>query len=212
MVDGQLVEGVLVEEWSVSAPKQVVSLVQVKGRSGRLDLSTVDTGGMPTFDDRVLKVACRGWDDDAEGRLAGLRGLWHGRMIEVGVGGGPWVWRGRGNVSATRWSGRMFGFNLSNTVEPYRLAAAVTRVSAVASVSGVQVTLPAAGVAGMPVAPTVKTTGACVLVVGGKQISLPAGVWPGLTDFWLGPDEDVVVVVKGQPSVTVAFEWRAGRL
>jgi hypothetical protein len=202
----------MVEEYEVTAPKLITTLVQIKGRSGRLDLSTVDTAGQPTFDDRTVSLACRAFTGDPRAQLDRWRGLWHGRVIEVGVGDEAFVWRGRADVHSIRWRGQMAGFLMKATVDPYRLDLANTVVQVTASTAGTSFTLPPLDPGGRPVVPTVVATGSCVITVAGRQISLSTGVWDGLMDLWLGPGSGVTGTVKGQSSVGVAFRWRAGRL
>ncbi len=57
----------------LTSPDIQTNLVQIPGRSGRLDLSTVLTGGEPVYDDRELTVVLENSDDDRLAREQRIR-------------------------------------------------------------------------------------------------------------------------------------------
>ena len=187
----------------IGEPKLKENLVDIPGGNGSLNMS-YSPQGMPVYHNREIKfsLAKRMTDADRATAIATLRNLWHGKEVSLTL---P-------NDSTHYWHGIIAfgdesGFNngtipVKMTAEPYKLKSSVTTK-----------TQNGAGTIaltneGMPVVPTVTSTGSGTLAWDGHSVSIVSGeqVIPQLV-LQAGTTS---VTVTG--AINVTFTYREGSL
>lgn len=193
----------LCADLNIGEPTLKENLVDIPGGNGALNMS-YSPQGMPVFNNREISftLAARMTDTDRATAVSALRNLWHGREVNLTLPDDlTHYWHGIISF------GDVGGFNKGTipvrmTADPYKYKATETTVTQ--SGAGT-VTLSNEG---MPVVPTVTSTGSATLAWDGNSVSISSGeqVIPQL----ILPAGDTEITVTG--SATVTFTYREGSL
>lgn len=193
----------LCADLKIGEPKLKENLVDIPGGNGALNMS-YSPQGYPVFNNREITftLAKRMSDEDRATSIATLRNLWHGKEVNLTL---P-------NDSTHYWHGIIMfgdesGFNsgkipVKMIAEPYKLKSTVTTKTqngaGTVSLSN----------EGMPVVPTVTSTGSGTLAWDGNSASISSGeqVIPQLV-LQAGTTS---VTVTG--AINVTFTYREGSL
>ena len=186
----------------IAMPEPNTVLLEVPGRSGRLDLSEVLTGDI-SYGNRELKLqlAARTNKERWVETCLHIFNKYHGRVVHVTFDEDPGhYYVGRANISDPQRLGIAGQFTITIDAEPYRYEHALhveTFSGSTSTVSGTVENLR------MPVCPTVTVPVACQLFHDSRVYELDAGtqVVPGLV---LHPFDNNVSVT-GASSITFSF-------
>ena len=192
----------LCADLNIGEPTLKENLVDIPGGNGALNMS-YSPQGYPVYNNREISftLAKRMTDADRATALAAIRNLWHGREVSLVLpDDANHYWHGIisfGGVSGYN-SGKI---PVKMTAEPYKLKNAEATVTSGAGT----VTLTNEG---MPVVPTVTSTGSATIAWDGHSVAISAGeqTIPQL----VLPAGETEITITG--SATVTFTWREGSL
>ena len=191
----------------ISVPEPNLTVLEVPGRNGRLDLSEALSGDV-TYGNREIKlelashVSIDSWYE----KCLRIFNTYHGRQVQVIFDDdSTHFYKGRATVSDPQRvrNGGTFVFAVS--AEPFRYA--VSQTSKVISGTGTNSIV----VSGrMPVCPTITATAACEMVIGDVTYSLVAGEQTFVIPFSTGNTE--IKINNLSSGNTVTFTYREGWL
>lgn len=191
----------------ISVPEPNLTVLEVPGRNGRLDLSEALSGDV-TYGNREIKLelASQVSIDSWYEKCLHIFNTYHGRQVQVVFDDDPThFYKGRATVSDPQRvrNGGTFVFTVS--AEPFRYA--VSQTTKVISDVGTDNIV----VSGrMPVCPTITATAACEMVVGDVTYSLVAGEQTFVIPFSTGSTE--IKINNLSSGNTVTFTYREGWL
>ena len=192
----------------IGMPEPNTVLLEVPGRSGRLDLSEVLTGDV-TYSNREIKLelAAQTKRDAWVETCFHIFNKFHGRIVHVTFDEDPGhFYVGRCSITNPKRVATAGTLTLTVDAEPYRYEAEVYEVTFTggsSNLSGTAMNLR------MPAVPKVSVPSACQLFFGGKVYELAAGEDLNVPGLIFGPFENPVSVT-GASSIT--FRFRRGCL
>ena len=192
----------------IGMPEPNTVLVEVPGRSGRLDLSEVLTGDV-TYNNREIKLelAAQTNRDRWTETCFHIFNKFHGRVVHVTFDEDPGhFYVGRCSITSPKRVATAGTMVITIDAEPYRYESEVYEVTftgATNTLSGTVENLR------MPAVPKVTVAGACQLFAGGKVYELAAGEDLDVPGLVFGP-YDNAISVTGASSIT--FRFRRGCL
>ena len=192
----------------IGMPEPNTVLLEVPGRSGRLDLSEVLTGDV-TYSNREIKLelAAQTNRDRWTETCFHIFNKYHGRVVHVIFDEDPGhFYVGRCSITSPKRVATAGTMVITIDAEPYRYESEVyelTLTGATNTLSGTVENLR------MPAVPKVTVPGACQLFAGGKVYELAAGDDLDVPGLVFGPYENSVSVT-GASSIT--FRFRRGCL
>ena len=192
----------------IGMPEPNTVLLEVPGRSGRLDLSEVLTGDI-TYSNREIKLelAAQTNRDRWVETCFHIFNKYHGRVVHVTFDEDPGhFYVGRCSVKSPKRVATAGTMVITIDAEPYRFESEVYEViltGATNTLSGTVENLR------MPAVPKVTVPGACQLFTGGKVYELAAGENLDVPGLVFGPYENAISVT-GTSSIT--FRFRRGCL
>ena len=186
----------------IGMPEPNTVLLEVPGRSGRLDLSEVLTGDV-TYSNREIKLELAAQTNREKWveTCFHIFNKFHGRVVHVTFDEDPGhFYVGRCSITDPKRIATAGTMKISVDAEPYRYESEVYEVTLTgggSNLTGVVENLR------MPVVPTVNAPNACQLFISGKSFDLAKGeqTVPGLV---LSPFENDVRVT-GASSITFTF-------
>lgn len=186
----------------IAMPEPNTVLLEIPGRSGRLDLSEVLTGDI-SYGNRELKLQLAARTDKERwvNTCLHIFNKYHGRVVHVSFDEDPGhYYVGRASISDPKRQGTAGQLTITIDAEPYRYEQALhveTFSGSTTAVSGTVENLR------MPVCPTVTVPAACQLFHDSKVYELEAGdqIVPGLV---LHPFENSFSMT-GSNSITFSF-------
>lgn len=192
----------------IGMPEPNTVLLEVPGRSGRLDLSEVLTGDI-TYSNREIKLelAAQTNRDRWVETCFHIFNKYHGRVLHVTFDEDPGhFYVGRCSIKQPKRVATAGTMVITIDAEPYRYeyeVYEVTLTGATNTLSGTVQNLR------MPAVPKVTVPGACQLFAGGKVYELAAGEDLDVPGLVFGPYENLISVT-GASSIT--FRFRRGCL
>lgn len=191
----------------ISVPEPNLTVLEVPGRNGRLDLSEALSGDV-TYGNREIKlelasqVGVNSWYE----KCLHIFNTYHGRHVQVIFDDDPThFYKGRATVSDPQRvrNGGTFVFTVS--AEPFRYAISLTtKVISGTGTNSIVVT------GRMPVCPTITATTACEMVIDDVTYSLVAGEQTFVIPFSTGSTE--IKINNLSSGNTVTFTYREGWL
>ena len=192
----------------IGMPEPNTVLLEVPGRSGRLDLSEVLTGDV-TYNNREIKLelAAQTNRDRWTETCFHIFNKFHGRVVHVTFDEDPGhFYVGRCSITQPKRIASAGTMVITIDAEPYRYEQEIyeaTLTGGGTNLSGTVENLR------MPAVPKVTVAGACQLFAGGKVYELAAGEDLDVPGLVFGPYENEVSVT-GTSSIT--FRFRRGCL
>ena len=186
----------------VGMPEPNTVLLEVPGRSGRLDLSEVLTGDV-TYGNREIKLELAAQTNREKWveTCFHIFNKFHGRVVHVTFDEDPGhFYVGRCSITDPKRLASAGTMTVNIDAEPYRYESEVYEVTLTGGGSNLTGTIENLR---MPAVPTVNVPNACQLFIGGKSYDLAQGeqTVPGLV---LAPFENEVRVT-GASSITFTF-------
>ena len=186
----------------IGMPEPNTVLLEVPGRSGRLDLSEVLTGDV-TYSNREIKLelAAQTNRDRWTETCIHIFNKYHGRVVHVTFDEDPvHFYVGRCSITSPKRVATAGTMVITIDAEPYRYESEVYEVTLTGATNTLSGTVENLR---MPAVPTVNAPNACQLFIGGKSYDLAQGeqTVPGLV---LSPFENEVRVT-GASSITFTF-------
>ena len=192
----------------IGLPEPNTVLLEVPGRSGRLDLSEVLTGDV-TYSNREIKLELAAQTDrDRWGETCfHIFNKFHGRVIHVTFDEDPGhYYIGRCSITNPKRVATAGTLTLTVDAEPYRYESEVYEVTLTGESSTILGTVENLR---MPAVPKVTVAFACQLFFGGKVYELAAGEDLDVPGLIFAPFENPISVT-GASSIT--FRFRRGCL
>lgn len=192
----------------VGMPEPNTVLLDVPGRSGRLDLSEVLTGDV-TYKNREIKLELAAETDSDRWveTCFHIFNKFHGRVVHFTFDEDPGhYYVGRCSITNPQRLASAGTMVITVDAEPYRYEQEVCEVTLQGGGSNVSGTVENLR---MPAVPKVTVGGACQLFAGGKVYELAAGEDLDVPGLVFGPYENAVSVT-GASSIT--FRFRRGCL
>ena len=192
----------------IGMPEPNTVLLEVPGRSGRLDLSEVLTGDV-TYSNREIKLelAAQTNRDRWTETCFHIFNKYHGRVVHVTFDEDPvHFYVGRCSITSPKRVATAGTMVITIDAEPYRYESEVYEVTLTGATNTLSGTVENLR---MPAVPKVTVPGACQLFAGGKVYELAAGDDLDVPGFVFGPYENSVSVT-GASSIT--FRFRRGCL
>ena len=192
----------------IGMPEPNTVLLEVPGRSGRLDLSEVLTGDV-TYSNREIKLelAAQTNRDRWTETCFHIFNKYHGRVVHVTFDEDPGhFYVGRCSVKSPKRVATAGTMVITIDAEPYRYESEVYEVTLTGATNALSGTVENLR---MPAVPKVTVPGACQLFAGGKVYELAAGDDLDVPGLVFGPYENSVSVT-GASSIT--FRFRRGCL
>ena len=189
----------------ISVPEPNLTILEIPGRNGRLDLSEALAGDV-TYGNREIKlelvssVSPQTWYE----KCLHIFNTYHGRQVQVIFDDDlTHFYKGRAVVSEPQRVRNGGSFVFTVDAEPFRYA-----------INQTEITLSASGNVTnngrMPVCPTITASSACQMVIGNITYSLVAGTQTFVIPFSTGA---TAVTLNNLPSGgTVKFKFREGWL
>lgn len=192
---------------TISVPEANTVLLEVPGRSGRLDLSEVLTGDISYGNREIkLKLAAETNREEWVDTCFHIFNKYHGRMVHVTFDEDPGhFYVGRASVSDPQRVASAGQLTVTIDAEPFRYEQEEYEVAFTGTTTAVSGTVENLR---MPVSPAVTVPSACQLFHGGKVYELKKGTQtvPGLV---LHPFENEISVTGAK---SIAFKFRRGCL
>lgn len=191
----------------VSLPEANTVLLEIPGRSGRLDLSEVLTGDV-SYSNREIKLVLatetnrEKWQETCQH----IFNKYHGRTVHVTFDEDPGhYYVGRASVTEPQRVASAGQLTITVDAEPFRYDADLTRITLTGETSALSGTLPNGR---MPVSPEVEVAANCTLMHEDRIFSISAGrhMVPG---FVLHEGDNIVSVTGAR---IVEFFYRRGWL
>ena len=192
----------------IGMPEPNTVLLEVPGRSGRLDLSEVLTGDV-TYSNREIKLelAAQMNRDRWTETCFHIFNKFHGRVVHVSFDEDPvHFYVGRCSITSPKRVATAGTMVITIDAEPYRYESEVYEVTLTGATNTLSGTVENLR---MPAVPKVTVPGACQLFAGGKVYELAAGDDLDVPGLVFGPYENSVSVT-GASSIT--FRFRRGCL
>ena len=192
----------------IGMPEPNTVLLEVPGRSGRLDLSEVLTGDV-TYSNREIKLelAAQMNRDRWTETCFHIFNKFHGRVVHVSFDEDPvHFYVGRCSITSPKRVATAGTMVITIDAEPYRYESEVYEVTLTGAANTLSGTVENLR---MPAVPKVTVPGACQLFAGGKVYELAAGEDLNVPGLVFGPYENTVSVT-GASSIT--FRFRRGCL
>ena len=192
----------------IGMPEPNTVLLEVPGRSGRLDLSEVLTGDV-TYSNREIKLelAAQTNRDRWMETCFHIFNKYHGRVVHVTFDEDPvHFYVGRCSITSPKRVATAGTMVITIDAEPYRYESEVYEVTLTGATNTLSGTVENLR---MPAVPKVTVPGACQLFAGGKVYELAAGEDLNVPGLVFGPYENPVSVT-GASSIT--FRFRRGCL
>ena len=192
----------------IGMPEPNTVLLEVPGRSGRLDLSEVLTGDV-TYSNREIKLelAAQTNRDRWTETCFHIFNKYHGRVVHVTFDEDPvHFYVGRCSITSPKRVATAGTMVITIDAEPYRYESEVYEVTLTGATNTLSGTVENLR---MPAVPKVTVPGACQLFAGGKVYELAAGDDLDVPGLVFGPYENSVSVT-GASSIT--FRFRRGCL
>ena len=191
----------------ISMPEAKTVLLEVPGRSGRLDLSEVSTGDIAYGNREIkLKLAAKTNREKWVETCYHIFNKYHGRVVQVSFDEDPGhYYVGRATISDPQRVASAGQLTITVDAEPFRYENEQTEITLSGSTTAFDGTLPNAR---MPVSPEVDVPNACTLMHGDDIFTLKAGRQP-VPGFVLH-EGDNRVSITGARSAT--FYYRKGCL
>ena len=192
----------------IGMPEPNTILLEVPGRSGRLDLSEVLTGDV-TYSNREIKLelAAQTNRDRWTETCFHIFNKFHGRVVHVSFDEDPvHFYVGRCSITSPKRVATAGTMVITIDAEPYRYESEVYEVTLTGATNTLSGTVENLR---MPAVPKVTVPGACQLFAGGKVYELAAGEDLDVPGLVFGPYENSISVT-GASSIT--FRFRRGCL
>ena len=192
----------------IGMPEPNTVLLEVPGRSGRLDLSEVLTGDV-TYSNREskLELAAQTNRDRWTETCFHIFNKFHGRVVHVSFDEDPvHFYVGRCSITSPKRVATAGTMVITIDAEPYRYESEVYEVTLTGATNTLSGTVENLR---MPAVPKVTVPGACQLFAGGKVYELAAGEDLDVPGLVFGPYENAISVT-GASSIT--FRFRRGCL
>ncbi len=192
----------------IGMPEPNTVLLEVPGRSGRLDLSEVLTGDI-TYSNREIKLelAAQTNRDRWIETCFHIFNKYHGRGVHVTFDEDPGhFYVGRCFITSPKRVATAGTMVITIDAEPYRYESEVYEVTITGATNTLSGTVENLR---MPAVPKVTVPGACQLFAGGKVYELAAGEDLNVPGLVFGPYENAISVT-GASSIT--FRFRRGCL
>ena len=192
----------------IGMPEPNTVLLEVPGRSGRLDLSEVLTGDI-TYSNREIKLelAAQTNRDRWTETCFHIFNKYHGRVVHVTFDEDPvHFYVGRCSITSPKRVATAGTMVITIDAEPYRYESEVYEVTLTGATNTLSGTVENLR---MPAVPKVTVPGACQLFAGGKVYELAAGDDLDVPGLVFSPYENSVSVT-GASSIT--FRFRRGCL
>ena len=187
----------------IGMPEPNTVLLEVPGRSGRLDLSEVLTGDI-TYSNREIKLelAAQTNRDRWVETCFHIFNKYHGRVVHVTFDEDPvHFYVGRCSITSPKRVATAGTMVITIDAEPYRYESEVYEVTLTGATNTLSGTVENLR---MPAVPKVTVPGACQLFAGGKVYELAAGDDLDVPGLVFGPYENSVSVT-GASSITFCF-------
>lgn len=164
---------IVLEDFSIGVPEPKLIKVSVPGRDGDLDMSEALTGYIQYHNREIqLQLGITGSETECETKKQALLNGVSGKQVHVRFSHLEGYFVGRCKVDSITRSHRHYTVQLTIDCQPYRLAESETTAyfPLYASPREVSVTN-----SGMPIAPTIRTTGNASILYKGIRYNLEVG-------------------------------------
>ena len=192
----------------IGMPEPNTVLLEVPGRSGRLDLSEVLTGDV-TYSNREIKLelAAQTNRDRWTETCFHIFNKYHGRVVHVTFDEDPGhFYVGRCSITQPKRIASAGTMVVTIDAEPYRYESEVYEVTLTGATNTLSGTVENLR---MPAVPKVTVAGACQLFAGGKVYELAAGEDLNVPGLVFGPYENAISVTGAS---FITFRFRRGGL
>ena len=192
----------------IGMPEPNTVLLEVPGRSGRLDLSEVLTGDV-TYSNREIKLelAAQTNRDRWVETCFHIFNKFHGRVVHVTFDEDPGhFYVGRCSITQPKRVATAGTMVITIDAEPYRYESEVYEVTLTGATNTLSGTVENLR---MPAVPKVTVPGACQLFAGGKVYELAAGEDLNVPGLVFGPYENAISVTGAS---FITFRFRRGCL
>ena len=192
----------------IGMPEPNMVLLEVPGRSGRLDLSEVLTGDI-TYSNREIKLelAAQTNRDRWVETCFHIFNKFHGRVVHVTFDEDPGhFYVGRCSITSPKRVATAGTMVITIDAEPYRYESEVYEVTLTGATNTLSGTVENLR---MPAVPKVTVPGACQLFAGGKVYELAAGEDLNVPGLVFGPYENAISVTGAS---FITFRFRRGCL
>ena len=192
----------------IGMPEPNTVLLEVPGRSGRLDLSEVLTGDI-TYSNREIKLelAAQTNRDRWVETCFHIFNKYHGRVVHVTFDEDPGhFYVGRCSITSPKRVATAGTMVITIDAEPYRYESEVYEVTLTGATNTLSGTVENLR---MPAVPKVTVPGACQLFAGGKVYELAAGEDLNVPGLVFGPYENAISVTGAS---FITFRFRRGCL
>ena len=192
----------------IGMPEPNTVLLEVPGRSGRLDLSEVLTGDV-TYSNREIKLelAAQTNRDRWTETCFHIFNKYHGRVVHVSFDEDPvHFYVGRCSITSPKRVATAGTMVITIDAEPYRYESEVYEVTLTGATNTLSGTVENLR---MPAVPKVTVPGACQLFAGGKVYELAAGEDLDVPGLVFGPYENAISVTGAS---FITFRFRRGCL
>ena len=192
----------------IGMPEPNTVLLEVPGRSGRLDLSEVLTGDI-TYSNREIKLelAAQTNRDRWTETCFHIFNKFHGRVVHVIFDEDPGhFYVGRCSITSPKRVATAGTMVIMIDAEPYRYESEVYEVTLTGATNTLSGTVENLR---MPAVPKVTVPGACQLFAGGKVYELAAGEDLNVPGLVFGPYENAISVTGAS---FITFRFRRGCL
>ena len=192
----------------IGMPEPNTVLLEVPGRSGRLDLSEVLTGDV-TYSNREIKLelAAQTNRDRWTETCFHIFNKYHGRVVHVTFDEDPvHFYVGRCSIASPKRVATAGTMVITIDAEPYRYESEVYEVTLTGATNTLSGTVENLR---MPAVPKVTVPGACQLFAGGKVYELAAGEDLNVPGLVFGPYENAISVTGAS---FITFRFRRGCL
>ena len=192
----------------IGMPEPNTVLLEVPGRSGRLDLSEVLTGDV-TYSNREIKLelAAQTNRDRWVETCFHIFNNYHGRVVHVTFDEDPGhFYVGRCSITSPKRVATAGTMVITIDAEPYRYESEVYEVTLTGATNTLSGTVENLR---MPAVPKVTVPGACQLFAGGKVYELAAGEDLNVPGLVFGPYENAISVTGAS---FITFRFRRGCL
>ena len=192
----------------VGMPEPNTVLLEVPGRSGRLDLSEVLTGDV-TYGNREIKLELAAQTNREKWveTCFHIFNKFHGRVVHVTFDEDPvHFYVGRCSITSPKRVATAGTMVITIDAEPYRYESEVYEVTLTGATNTLSGTVENLR---MPAVPKVTVPGACQLFAGGKVYELAAGEDLNVPGLVFGPYENAISVTGAS---FITFRFRRGCL
>ena len=192
----------------IGMPEPNTVLLEVPGRSGRLDLSEVLTGDV-TYSNREIKLelAAQTNRDRWTETCFHIFNKYHGRVVHVTFDEDPvHFYVGRCSITSPKRVATAGTMVITIDAEPYRYESEVYEVTLTGATNTLSGTVENLR---MPAVPKVSVPSACQLFAGGKVYELAAGEDLNVPGLVFGPYENAISVTGAS---FITFRFRRGCL